>query len=238
MSCQYHTGVHIPLECIESRSYVLQHRSTTPNKFVPRCRDDGTYAAVQCMDNAGCWCSDPQGKPVPNTTTRTGRPNCPKKAKSNTRRSPQSHLNLNRPRRGCTRADQVVFNANLIRVFHSEHGRLMLLGQLPASVGLHGGSNGNGNGGGTALGLGVKSHHASASALSDKAIVDWKFALLDANRNHQLERQEFRELKRLVRKVRVGDAGVFESNNNGSMLLHEGRETETLRSDVWEILRH
>lgn len=67
----------------------------------------------------------------------------------------------------------------------------MLLGQLPPI----------GSSGGVGSGLGVKSHHASASALSDKAIVDWKFALLDANRNHQLDRQEFRELKRLVRKV-------------------------------------
>lgn len=151
---------------------MLQRSSITPSKFVPRCRADGSYAAVQCMENNGCWCADPQGKPIQNTTTRTGRPNCPKKAKSNTRRS--SPHNLNRPRRGCSRVDMAVFNMNLIRVFHSEHGRNAQMGQL-------------------------------AGQLSDRAIVDWKFALLDTNRNHHLDRQEIRDLKRLVRKVRKLD---------------------------------
>lgn len=161
---------------------MLQRSVTMPSKFVPRCRADGSYAAVQCMDDAGCWCSDPLGNPINGTTTIVGRPNCPKK--SNTRRSPP-HSPHPRPRRGCSRADQALFNANLIRVFHSEHSRLALLGQLPP-----------------AAGGGRSSHHsASASAMSDKAIVDWKFDMLDANRNRVMERQEFRELKRLVRKA-------------------------------------
>lgn len=167
---------------MESRSYVLQRSDPMPNRFVPRCRPDGSYAAVQCMDDMGCWCSDALGHPIQNTTTRVGRPNCPKKSY---RRRSSPHNSNPRPRRGCSRADQAVFNTNLIRVFHSEHSRLSLLGQLPV-----------------ASGRPAAAHHAGAqSAMTDQAIVDWKFDQLDANRNQLMERQEFRELKRLVRKA-------------------------------------
>lgn len=70
--------------CIASRSYALSHRST----FVPKCRMDGSYAAVQCLENAECWCVTSLGKPIPNTTVRTGKPLCMKAGKTNIRRSP------------------------------------------------------------------------------------------------------------------------------------------------------
>lgn len=157
-------------ECLESRSYALAHRSSSPNKFVPRCRADGSYAPVQCMEGAGCWCSDSQGKPIPNTTTRNGKPKCLKKGKTNIRRSPLR--NVNRQKRGCSRPDQVQFNTNLIKVFHSEHSRYN-----------------HAAGGG------------AATTVNDKVVLDWKFSILDTNGNHMLDKTEYRELKRLVKKV-------------------------------------
>lgn len=41
------------------------------------CRPDGTFAPTQCHDETGyCWCVTPQGRPVPNTSVRGGRPRC------------------------------------------------------------------------------------------------------------------------------------------------------------------
>lgn len=153
---------------MDSRSYALMHRSSSPNKFVPRCKPDGTYAPVQCMEGAGCWCSDVQGKPIPDTSTRTGKPKCFKKIKS-IRRSPLR--NVNRQKKGCTRSDQGQFNTNLIKVFQSEHTRYN-----------HG------------------TRDASPSS-TDKDVLDWKFSMLDTNGNHMLDKSEYRELKRLVKKV-------------------------------------
>lgn len=134
---------------------------------MPRCRSDGSYAQVQCMEGAGCWCSDSQGKPIPNTTTRNGKPNCMKQSKTNIRRSPLR--NVNRNRRGCSRPDHAQFNTNLIKVFQHEHSR-------------YNGRSVNSN-------------------TSDKIVLDWKFGSLDTNGNHMLDKMEYRELRRLVRKV-------------------------------------
>lgn len=83
-------------ECNESRSYALAHQTATVNKFIPRCRKNGTYAPIQCMNGSGCWCSDEQGKPIPNTTTRSGRPDCTNKGRINKRRSSPRTMNRNR----------------------------------------------------------------------------------------------------------------------------------------------
>lgn len=161
-------------ECIESRTYALSHRSSSPSKFVPRCRTDGSYAHVQCMEGAGCWCSDSTGKPIRNTTTRNGKPNCRKNAKSNTRRSPARNMNNNRDKRGCNQVDQTIFNTNLIKVFQSEYNRYQsqhMQTSLPTTI------------------------------TNDKVVLDWKFSALDTNNNNMLDKNEYRDLKRLAKKV-------------------------------------
>lgn len=76
-------------ECLGSRSYALVQRRNDPRKvnFVPKCRLDGSYATIQCIDSGSCWCVTAHGKTIPNTVTTHGRPYCGKK--SNQRRSPQ-----------------------------------------------------------------------------------------------------------------------------------------------------
>ncbi|XP_062710410.1 SPARC-related modular calcium-binding protein 2 isoform X3 [Aedes albopictus] len=161
--------------CHASRTYALQHRSSSPYgvKFVPRCREDGTYAPVQCLESVGCWCVNGQGKPLPNTTVQHGKPVCVKKGKSNQRRS--SPRNPVRNKRSCSRMDRAVFNRNLLKLFENEHSRVQ-----PAQ---------NVKGG------------LTATTVSEKTVLDWKFASIDGNRNGVLDKTEYRELKRLIKKV-------------------------------------
>ncbi|XP_037920835.1 LOW QUALITY PROTEIN: SPARC-related modular calcium-binding protein 1 [Hermetia illucens] len=156
-------------ECAESRSYALSHRNSSPSKFVPRCRADGSFAPVQCMEGSGCWCSDSNGIPIPGTATRNGKPNCRRYGKSNIRRA----TNISsRNKRGCTQHDQAAFNTNLIEVFQREYARYQ--GQQVV-----------GDGG----------------SIREESVVDWKFKALDTNNNNMLDKTEYREFKRLVKKV-------------------------------------
>lgn len=110
---------------MESRLYAMAYKtSATIIKFVPRCRADGSFAPVQCMKGSGCWCSDLQGKPIPDTTTTVGKPkNCKRHTKVNIRRSPSRNQNPHRDRTICRKSDQRLFNNNLIHVFHGEYRR-------------------------------------------------------------------------------------------------------------------
>ncbi|XP_040159923.1 SPARC-related modular calcium-binding protein 2 isoform X3 [Anopheles arabiensis] len=110
--------------CIASRTYALQQRASSPYtvKYVPRCREDGTYAPVQCIDGGGCWCVNGQGKQLPNTMVQHGKPICVKKGKSNQRRS--SPRNPIRNKRSCSGLDRAVFNTNLLKLFQNEHVRV------------------------------------------------------------------------------------------------------------------
>ncbi|XP_055529495.1 SPARC-related modular calcium-binding protein 2 isoform X1 [Wyeomyia smithii] len=161
--------------CLASRTYALQHRSSSAYgvKFVPRCREDGTYAPVQCLESVGCWCVNSQGKPLPNTTVQHGKPVCVKKGKSNQRRS--SPRNPVRNKRSCSRMDRALFNRNLLKLFENEHIRVQhnVRGSLTAM----------------------------SSAVSEKTVLDWKFGSMDGNKNGMLDKSEYRELKRLIKKV-------------------------------------
>uniref|UniRef100_A0A1Q3G572 Putative sparc-related modular calcium-binding protein 2 n=1 Tax=Culex tarsalis TaxID=7177 RepID=A0A1Q3G572_CULTA len=159
--------------CLASRTYALQHRSSSPYgvKFVPRCREDGTYAPVQCLESVGCWCVNSQGKPLPNTTVQHGKPVCVKKGKSNQRRS--SPRNPVRNKRSCSRMDRAEFNRNLVKLFENEHIRVHHHQQQNVK-----------NGG-----------------LTEKSVLDWKFGSIDGNKNGMLDKNEYRELKRLIKKV-------------------------------------
>ncbi|XP_006155589.1 thyroglobulin [Tupaia chinensis] len=44
--------------------------------FVPSCTTEGSYKDVQCFAGE-CWCVDSQGKPLPGSRVRGGRPRCP-----------------------------------------------------------------------------------------------------------------------------------------------------------------
>ncbi|CAG9781876.1 unnamed protein product [Diatraea saccharalis] len=118
--------------CIEGQSscmialrYALKAQTGRRAPFVPRCRADGTYAAVQCVNagaSASCWCVSPDGKPLPDTAVRNGRPDCTKTGKSQTRR--RASVRGQRNKRSCTRTDRALFNGNLIKIFSGDYERV------------------------------------------------------------------------------------------------------------------
>ncbi|KRF80506.1 SPARC-related modular calcium-binding protein 2 [Drosophila virilis] len=164
--------------CLVALKYARE-RARNPKIFFPRCRSDGNYAAVQCLVGSGCWCSDSSGKPIRNTTTRRSRPKCGAYRRNNRRRSPQRQLSMD--------ADL----ANSSEVAGSGHRPCSKADRLAFNNHLikvfrseH-----------------VRSGQIETAAVSDAAVLDWKFAQLDANANQLLDRQEVRELKKLVKRA-------------------------------------
>ncbi|XP_026474215.1 SPARC-related modular calcium-binding protein 1-like [Ctenocephalides felis] len=158
--------------CLASKAYALEQRSKRPGsvnfQFIPRCRKDGGYSPVQCLAGSGCWCVTRRGQPIPNTSVRTGRPLCARKAKSTHRRSSSREKNN---KKGCSKSDRASFNMNLIKIFLTEYQR----SQSGSFT-----SNGNND---------------------DQIVVDWKFSSMDSNKDGWLDKNEYRELKRLVKKI-------------------------------------
>lgn len=157
--------------CLASRAYSLDQRRLGQREiFVPKCRSDGSYAPIQCMDKSVCWCVTSQGKPIGNTTTNNGRPDCGKRPKSKQRRlSPRNPDNV-RVKRVCVKSERLQFNENVVNIFQNEF-------------------------------LKRARHGMEKNQTNEKLIVNWKFGILDTNKNRNLEKQEYKELKRIIRKV-------------------------------------
>ena len=48
----------------------------TENLVPPSCNADGTYKSIQCNPMIGCWCVTKDGKQIPGTHARAGKPIC------------------------------------------------------------------------------------------------------------------------------------------------------------------
>ena len=51
------------------------------DSFVPHCKEDGSYADIQCFEHEGfgkqCWCADKDGQEIKGTRTSDGtQPSC------------------------------------------------------------------------------------------------------------------------------------------------------------------
>ncbi|XP_028035423.1 SPARC-related modular calcium-binding protein 1 isoform X2 [Bombyx mandarina] len=160
--------------CLIAHRYALnaqaQQRAPRP-AYIPRCRADGTYAAVQCGASgttaAGCWCVTPDGKPLPDTAVRNGRPDCTRTGKSHARR--RSSIRGQRNKKSCTRTDRALFNGNLIKIFNGEYERMR--------------------------------SEASGLATESKIVAEWKFRELDRDKSDSLQKSEYRGLRKLIKKV-------------------------------------
>ncbi|XP_059045712.1 SPARC-related modular calcium-binding protein 1 isoform X2 [Achroia grisella] len=112
--------------CSIALSYAQNARAGRRAAFVPKCRPDGTYAPVQCAAAGaatGCWCVTPEGKTLPNTAVRSGRPDCTRTGKSQTRR--RSSARDKRNKKSCSRVDRDQFNTVLINSFKGEYKRII-----------------------------------------------------------------------------------------------------------------
>ncbi|XP_046390970.1 SPARC-related modular calcium-binding protein 2 isoform X2 [Ischnura elegans] len=163
-----------------------QGQQSSGSLFLPVCLDDGNYAPVQCHADTGyCWCVTPDGRPFPDTSVRGGKPKCGRGGgKSNTRRSSSAGGRARKTRKGCGRVDRTTFNTNLIKIFRTEYHRLP---SKPASQLPIGSSEEGGEGAGLSEG--------------DRRVLDWKFSSLDSDGDGALSKAEYRDLRRLVRKV-------------------------------------
>ncbi|XP_008216799.1 SPARC-related modular calcium-binding protein 1 isoform X1 [Nasonia vitripennis] len=166
------------------------------------CRPDGTYAPVQCHPQTSyCWCVTPQGRPIPNSTVREGRPRCARagaaaaaavagngsgagtgpgettRSRANGQRSrssqnwKQRRQYSNRHRNTCDRVDKARFNGNLIENFKIEYRRI--------------------NG----------SAEENAAEKNAERVLSWKFGSLDKDGDGYLDRDEYKELRRLAKKA-------------------------------------
>lgn len=95
--------------------------------------------------------------------------------KGNIRRSPSRNSSGNK-KRPCTQEDRATFNSNLLKIFQTEYMR---------DMGNH------------------KSSLDTYTPPNDAEVMDWKFSHLDVNRNQMLDKIEYRELKKLVKRVSV-----------------------------------
>lgn len=189
--------------CKEARRYALKSRHLS--KFIPKCKADGSYAPIQCIEGTGCWCSDKTGKPIEKTSVRVGKPKCRSfnNNKTNIRRSP-----VRSGGRPCTDNDRTSFNAHLISVFQKEYLRSVKYQQ----------PNGNMSG--------------LVGMTDENVVLDWKFSQLDTNGNKMLDKQEFRDLKKMIKRVTIFFAILYlnkQTINSG----HIGGQAQTLWTCLW-----
>lgn len=129
---------------------------------------------MQCHEEAAfCWCVTPMGKTIPNTSVAHALPKCPPRGKS----KKQGRNNSRNQRRNCDAGDRAQFVNNLVYFFSTEYNRDIS-------------QNSNFS----------KENPSSKENLKQEA-VKWKFSVLDVDRSKNLSKAEFRNLRRLVKKV-------------------------------------
>ncbi|KYM76660.1 SPARC-related modular calcium-binding protein 1 [Atta colombica] len=156
-------------------------RLTARHGVRPACRDDGTYAPVQChAETEYCWCVTPQGRPLPDTTVRYKKPRCLRagsrsaastrsgqRRRSPTRKQRRQYVS-NRHRNTCDRTEKSKFNGNLIENFKIEYRRTNISAEDDKNV---------------------------------ERVLSWKFLKLDQNADGYLDKTEYKELRRLAKKA-------------------------------------
>lgn len=176
--------------CLDERSQALRNSNASGiPMFVPVCHDDGSYAEVQCHYGTGyCWCVNEDGKPIPRTSIRYDRPNCKReKRKRNRRGKGKKRKNRNKSRktsnresnlessskRQCAQNDRKEFNQNILESLAEEFGK----------------------------------HHSRSlepeGLIGDqkKEVIEWKFDQMDANRDGDLRKREFKTFRLAIKRL-------------------------------------
>lgn len=140
--------------------------------FKPKCRKDGFYAASQCNQLIGyCWCVTQHGIPLPYTTVKYTNGTKWPKCGKHRKSTTRRSSKSKRAPKLCRRNDKALFNTNLIKIVHTEWTR----------------------------------EHNSAFGIAnndlDRIVLEWKFNKMDENRNGSLDKNEYRELRSIVKKA-------------------------------------
>lgn len=101
-------------KCTKLRTYALSGRQKL--NHIPKCREDGSYAPIQCFENNKCWCVNSHG--ISTSQIFQGRPNC--SVKENKKRSSSNLV----PRKKCTPNDRAAFNTAFLTIFSNEISKL------------------------------------------------------------------------------------------------------------------
>ncbi|CAI6371982.1 unnamed protein product [Macrosiphum euphorbiae] len=161
--------------CWVNHTIKSEDPTRTPDSYMPRCKADGTYFRIQCHKKEGyCWCVTPAGNMVSNTIVRGQKPKCDNGRGKWRKGSLKKGSN---PKRECSKNDKAIFVNNLVRIFKTEYNR----DQYSALL--------NGN------------RSLLDPITLDKRASEWKFSSLDIDKNGTLTKMEYRDLKRMVRKV-------------------------------------
>ncbi|SPP73619.1 SPARC-related modular calcium-binding protein 2 isoform X1 [Drosophila guanche] len=170
--------------CLEAVQYARRQQARDPKYFVPRCRKDGNYAARQCYGEAGCWCSDSMGRPIEDTSTssRRRKPKC-RAYRRNRRRLPTRQISYDAD---STRGSAEASSSGSGTSAHRPCGKADRMAFNTNLIEVFRSEY---------LRFGPTETH------SDAAILDWKYTRLDADGNQLLDRQEVRELKKLLKRA-------------------------------------
>lgn len=159
-------------ERVKCHDYNKSNQSSSI-KFKPKCRDDGGYAASQCNPHIGyCWCVTPQGLPLPYTTIKYNVTDQGwPKCGKHRKSTTRRSSKPKRVTKPCRRADKAQFNTHLIKNIHTEWSR---------------------------------DHHplgVNPGTDLDRIVLEWKFNKMDEDKNGNLDKNEYRTLRRIVKKA-------------------------------------
>jgi hypothetical protein len=153
------------------RDWQIYRHSYPDYKFQANCRPDGSYAAAQCHPDTA-FCWCVTPQGVPLPYTSV---RWKPESKPHCGRKKKSTRRRSPTRKGrnraCKQPDKAKFNNNLINIFHTEWSRD------------HGGV--------------VKPHNNESDFLVNR----WKFDTMDTNRDGVLDKNEYRDLKRIAKKA-------------------------------------
>ncbi|XP_011636194.1 SPARC-related modular calcium-binding protein 2 [Pogonomyrmex barbatus] len=148
----------------------------------PACQNDGTYMPVQCHAETGyCWCVTPQGRPLPDTTVRYKKPRCLRSGSRSAasirsgqrRRSPQPWKH--RPYVGSNR------QRNTCDRTEKSKFNANLIENFKIEY--------------------RRTNISAEDVKNVERVLSWKFLMLDQNADGYLDKEEYKELRRLAKKA-------------------------------------
>ncbi|KAI5701317.1 hypothetical protein M8J75_008326 [Diaphorina citri] len=92
-------------------------KSPAGEVFMPACLPDGRYESVQCHGSTGyCWCVTASGAPIPNTSVRHVKPNCPRRGRM---KKGENQKGGDR-NKDCKKDEKLLLMQNVVRIFRTE----------------------------------------------------------------------------------------------------------------------
>lgn len=182
----YPSRCHLELTRCRNPNVTLSHRGVCKKlvscfdyvkkhpqyKFRPRCKENGDFNANQCYPDIGfCWCVSSQGVPVPSTSVKYSSGAKNRCGKRKTTRRSSDRLNKKGNKGKNCKRQDKAIFNN----------NLIRIFHTEWSRDNH--------------------NHQTSGLEADRIVLNWKFDRMDTDRNGQLDKNEYRDLRRLLKKV-------------------------------------